>query len=78
MVYTQQGRLDEAIREYQAALRINPDDADAYFSLGAIYTQQGRTDEAIREYQAALRVNPRRCRRDVNLGVALRATGPHR
>ena len=28
MVYGQQGRTDEAILEFQAALRINPIDAD--------------------------------------------------
>ena len=34
VVYGQQGRTDEAIREYQAALRINPDSADAHHNLG--------------------------------------------
>ena len=46
----------------QAALRINPDDAEAHDNLGVVYGQQGRTDEAIREYQAALRINPDLCR----------------
>ena len=41
--YGQQGRIDEAIREYQAALRINPDDAEAHYNLGVVYGQQGRT-----------------------------------
>ena len=58
VIYGQQGRTDEAIREYQAALRINPDYDEAHYNLGVIYRQQGRIDEAIREYQAALRINP--------------------
>ena len=78
MAYTQQGRTDEAIREYQAALRINPDYADAHYNLGVAYAQQGRTDEAMREYQAALRVNPDMCRSALQPGRDLRATGPHR
>ena len=67
-----QGHLDEAIREYQAALRINPDFAEAHLNLGMAYGQQGRPDEAIREYQAALRINPYDAMAHYNLGVAYR------
>ena len=69
MVYAQQGRTDEAIREFQAALRINPNVAEAHYSLGVIYMQQGRMDEAIREYQAALRINPIYADAHFNLGA---------
>ena len=57
-IYKQQGRMDEAIREYQAALRIKPDDA-AHHILGAIYRQQGRIDGAT-TYQARSK-SSRRC-----------------
>ena len=46
------------VEEFQAALRINPDYAEAHYNLGEAYGQQGRLDEAIREYQAALRISP--------------------
>ena len=62
----------------QAALRINPDYADAHYNLGVAYEQQDRTDEAIREYQAALRVNPDYADAHYNLGVDLQATGLRR
>ena len=58
MIYWQQSRFDEAIREFQAALRLKPDYADAHDNLGLAYQQQGRLDEAIREFQAALRLKP--------------------
>ena len=51
--------MDEAMREYQAALRINPDYSDAHNNLGVVYWQRGRLDEAKREFQTALRLNPR-------------------
>ncbi len=72
----QQGRIEEAIREYQAALRINPDYAEAHHDLGVAYGQQGRIEEAIHEYQAALRINPKLCRRALQPGRGLQATRP--
>ena len=53
-----QNQLNETIREFQAALWINPDDPDAHTNLGRVYGQLGRLDEAVRQYQAALRVDP--------------------
>ena len=58
VVYGQQGRTDEAIREYQAARTDQPRPCQATTTWAVVYGQQGRTDEAIREYQAALRINP--------------------
>ena len=52
------GPHDEAIQEFQAALRINPSHAEAHLILGVAYMEQDRLDEAIQEFQAALKVNP--------------------
>jgi tetratricopeptide (TPR) repeat protein len=52
-------RLPEAIAEYQAALGIRPDFADAHFNLGNALSQiPGRLPEAIAEYRAAIRTRP--------------------
>jgi len=56
--YAKQKRWDDAVREFQAALCIDPDNASAHFALGVVYGKQGSSDEAIREFQAALRINP--------------------
>jgi tetratricopeptide (TPR) repeat protein len=58
-VYYMQDRLDDAIREYQEAIRISPDYANAHSCLGIVYYyRQGRLDDAIREYQEVIRINP--------------------
>ena len=47
-VYQQQGKTDDAIREFRAALDVVPGMPDALFSLGWTYSQQGNKAEAIR------------------------------
>jgi len=75
LIFLQQGRWDEAIREYQAALRINPEYAEAHYNLGVAYAEQGRLDEAIREWQAALRINPEYAEAHYGLGWAYEKQG---
>jgi protein O-mannosyl-transferase len=54
LTYFQQGRLDEAIRQYQKVLQSDPNEIDALNNLGSALLQQGRTDEAIASYQKVL------------------------
>jgi tetratricopeptide (TPR) repeat protein len=58
IAYVQAGRVDEAVRQFQAALAIKPDHDTAHNNLGVIYAQRGRWDEAMQAFQAALRYNP--------------------
>jgi tetratricopeptide (TPR) repeat protein len=52
------GRLPDAIAEYQAALRINPDFVQAHINLGNALLHTGQTAGAIVEYEAAVRLQP--------------------
>jgi protein O-mannosyl-transferase len=65
------GRVPDAISEYQKALRIYPNYAEAHNNLGAILLQSGRTTEAVAEYQAAVRLDPDYPDAHSNLGSAL-------
>lgn len=67
-IYYSQGRLDEAVREYRAFLKLNPDSAEAHNDLGNVYYKQGRLDEALVEYQAALKLSPKSSEVHNNLG----------
>jgi len=65
------GRAPDAMSEYQQAVRIYPNYAEAHNNLGAILLQSGRTTEAVTEYQAAVRIDPDYPDAHSNLGSAL-------
>jgi Tfp pilus assembly protein PilF len=70
-----QGKLDEAIQQYEQALRLNPDHPLARYNLGNALQAKGQTDEAIRQYQEALRLKPDYAMARNNLGNALARKG---
>ena len=70
------GRLQDAIGEFETALRIQPEYPDAQNDLGvALETQPDHSDEAIRRFREALRVSPKFAQAHYNLGVALARAG---
>lgn len=52
------GRLDEAVAHYRAAIRIYPWDLKARTNLGLTLISLGRTAAAVAEYQEVLRLSP--------------------
>ncbi|MCE0497108.1 MAG: tetratricopeptide repeat protein [Methylacidiphilales bacterium] len=67
-----EGRVDEAIVQFQQALEINPNYAKAYSNLGNALEQKGRVDEAIVQFQKALAIiDPNAAEIHYNLGIAL-------
>jgi tetratricopeptide (TPR) repeat protein len=52
------GRIDDALRSYAEALRIEPDNADVQFDTALFLSDLGRTNEAVEHYFKALKVNP--------------------
>ena len=57
--YGRGGLIKQAAELFQQALRLNPNYADAHYSLGNTYFDQGRWDEAIPFYENALKINPK-------------------
>ncbi len=71
------GRNTEAVEQFEAARRLNPDDADVHYNLGTLLANLGRDAEATRELETALRLSPGMADAQVNLGnLALRAGRP--
>lgn len=45
------------IGEYDQALRLTPNDADAFYGRGLAYARRGYYDQAIQDYDQSLRIN---------------------
>jgi tetratricopeptide (TPR) repeat protein len=70
-----QGRVDEAIIQYQKALALWPESANSHGGLGNALYQKGRVDEAIVQYQKALEDKPDFAEAHNNLGFCFLQTG---
>ena len=73
--FYQQGRISEAISQFQEAIRLKLDYANAYNNLGAAFAKKSQTDEAIRQFQEAIRLEPDHPLAHYNLGNALLLKG---
>jgi len=55
--FAEQGDPDRAIKHLQAAVRHNPDLAEAYNNLGAVFARFGRPDLAVVAFEEAVRLS---------------------
>jgi tetratricopeptide (TPR) repeat protein len=75
VVVLQESGPKDAIREFRAAIRIEPRYVEAHNNLGIALLDAGRVDEAIAEYQEALRLRPGFAQAHNNLGNAFAQSG---
>ena len=67
-VLLSRNQMDEAIREFQAALQLEPGDAEAHNNLGIALLNRGQTNEAAQEFEQAIRARPDNAEARYNLG----------
>lgn len=58
MEYSDQGELDQAVAEFEKAIELDPNDADAHRNLGTAYGEQGKWAESVAVYEKAVAINP--------------------
>ncbi len=71
VILLQQGKPAEAVADYQAAIRLKPDNATAHLDFGTALDTMGKKTEAIQEYEKALQFDPHNVAAHRNLGVVL-------
>ncbi|MDB4793623.1 tetratricopeptide repeat protein [Methylacidiphilales bacterium] len=74
-IFLAEGRLEDAIDQYQQVLKIDPDYIDTHCNMGIAYYRLGRIPEAIEHYEYVLKIHPSDPETNGNLGVALLQTG---
>jgi protein O-mannosyl-transferase len=68
--FTLARKYDEAIYEFQRAIRLDPAYANAHNNLGNVYFAQKKYDDAIREFSEAVRLQPDSASAQRNLAAA--------
>ncbi len=69
------GQIDEAIEQYQIALKLKPDNADANNNLGSAFYSKGWINKAMEQYQALLIMHPNYTRTIINVGIIFEEKG---
>lgn len=75
LLYTQFGRMADAVRHYRESARLAPASPAAAYNLGTALLQIGALDEAVGELERALGLDPAYAQAHNNLGAALKLGG---
>ena len=69
IVYSELGRHEDAIAEYERAIELDPKYALPHTGLGNVYAKLGRYEDAIAEYERAIELDPKFAWPYNNLGL---------
>jgi tetratricopeptide (TPR) repeat protein len=70
MMNLQMARIDASRKDFERAIKFDPNYADAYNNLGAVYYHDHQLKQAIKQYQKAITLNPAFATYHSNLGTA--------
>ncbi len=73
--YAEAGMIDDAVREFSAARRLDPSHADYSNQLGVLFRKSGQNGKAIEAFRTALAQKPKESAYAYNLANALSAVG---
>src|SRR5215510_13623432 len=75
--YYERGQYDRAIEDYNQAIRLNPNHANAFSNRGVAYGRKGDYDRAVENYDEAIRLNPKHAAALYGRGNAYRRKGDY-
>lgn len=64
-------RYTDAIKWYEQAIALKPDDPDASTDLGVSYYYTSQTDRALQQFDKSLKLNPKHTKTLLNQGIVL-------
>ena len=67
--YLSRGIIDQALAQYQMAIRTQPRFAQAHNNLGSLYLRMGRVPDALSAYGEAIRIDPDFAEAHYNVGT---------
>lgn len=77
LLYFRQGQLFSAIQDYNQAILLNAQFAEAYNNRGNCYALQGNWLNALADYERVIDLNPYNGSVRINLGILLRKSGQY-
>lgn len=69
------GQIDEAIKEYEETIRLNPKSSEAHNNLGFAYMDKGDVDKALEHQKHAVEINPNLANAYFGLAMAYEKKG---
>lgn len=70
-LYLQCNQDENALREFLLLMKLEPENADAYYSAGKIYEKQNRTDTALTLFRKTVALDKRRAEAHASLALLL-------
>ena len=77
MVYGYLVQHERAIGDFDEAIRLNPQDAEAYYNRGLTYSYLDQYERIIEDYDQAIRLNPQDAEAYNNRGLLYRYLGQY-
>jgi S1-C subfamily serine protease/Flp pilus assembly protein TadD len=67
LIAYEQNQWDEALKQFDAALKLDPQNTEALFRRGVIFQKQNKMDDAVTAYRELVRVDPNHFKGHYNL-----------
>ena len=68
-LYFDAQKFDDAIRWYEAALKLNPNDVNVSTDLGVAYYYTNNTEKALEQLDRSLKLDPKHAKTLLNVGI---------